>query len=175
VSVIDQAVRGFENFMDKGPPLPVTLALIFLTAPLLSLLHELGHAGAALVLLPGRVVIRVGSSKPMLVHDAGRLTVGYHPVMAPWRFDAVCTYEAPSSRVETALIALAGPAASLVTGIVAASVFVRVEPGLLHDLFGVTMAASFFTVLICLVPMTLTDSTGAKLRTDGATVLAVLR
>jgi len=173
--VIDQGVRGFMSFMDNGPSLPVALALIFLTAPLLSFLHELGHAAAALALLPGRVVVRVGGAKPMLVGEAGRLTVGFHPVMAPWRFDAVCAYEAPSSRPETAIIALAGPAASFITGLAAVSVFVRIEPGLLHDLFGVMTLASFFSVIVCLVPLTLTDSTGVRLRTDGATVVATLR
>jgi hypothetical protein len=151
------------------------LALIFLTAPLLSLLHELGHAGAALVLLPGRVVVRVGGPKPLVIREAGRLTVGLHPVMVPWRFDAVCAYEAPGSRLETAVVALAGPAASLITGMVAASAFVRVEPGLPHDLLGVMTLASFFTVIVCLLPLTLTDSTGARLKTDGATVVAALR
>jgi len=151
------------------------LALIVLTAPLLSLLHELGHAAAALVLLPGRVIVRVGGSKPLVISEAGRLTVGLHPVMVPWRFDAVCAYEAPSSRLETALIALAGPAASLITGIVAVGAFVRVEPGFVHDLFGVMTAASFFTVVVCLLPLRLTDSTGTRLQTDGATVVAALR
>jgi len=174
--MIDHAVRGFQSFMDGGPPLPVSLALLFLTAPFLALLHELGHAVAALVLLPGRVVVQIGGgSKPMVVSEAGRLAVGFHPVMLPWRFDAVCAYEAPSSRVETAVIALAGPAASFITGTGAVSAFVRTESGLLHDLLGVMTLASFFTVVVCLVPLTLTDSTGARLQTDGATVVAALR
>lgn len=176
MSVIDDALRGFTEFMDGGPSLPITLAIFLFTAPVLGLAHELGHALAALVLLPGRVLVQVGGPRPLLTGEAGRLTIAVHPLVLPWRFDAVCAYEdAPASRLETVVIALAGPAASFIVGMVSLSVYAQLEPGLLHTVVGLIALASFFSVVVCLVPMTLTDSRGMRLRTDGATVVAALR
>jgi hypothetical protein len=175
VSAFDNALRGFMTFMDSGPAPPILLGLILLTHPLLSLVHELGHAGAALALLPGRVAVTIGGQPPVVVRDLGRMTIALHPVMLPWRFHAACTYEAQGSRAETAVIALTGPAASLLTCIVMWSALVRVGPGLVHDVLFVMTLVSLVEAVGNLVPMTLTDSRGIRRRTDGATILAALR
>ena len=143
---------------------------------LLVIPHELGHALAALVLLPGRVLIRVGGPQPLGAVDVGRMNVAFHPLVLPWRFDAVCSYDADSaSRAETVVIALAGPAASLVAGVFALNALEHAGPGLLHDVLRVATLLALGSVVICLVPLTLTDAQGTRLRTDGATVIDALR
>jgi hypothetical protein len=176
VSTFDDGVRGFMNFMDSGPSIPLTLAIALLLAPVLGLIHDLGHATAALVLLPGRVLVRVGGPQPLGAVDVGRMNVSFHPLVLPWRFDAVCSYEADSaSRAETIAIALAGPAASLVAGVFALNALEHAGSGPLHDVLKVATLLSLGSVVVCLLPFTLTDSQGTRLRTDGATAIDALR
>lgn len=174
--MIDQLLRDFVEFMDDLPPFPVLLAILVCVGPFLTLAHELGHALAALLLLPGRVVVLVGHREPLAAFELGRLTVGFHPLTVPGRFDGMCAYD-PSGerRSDTALIALAGPAASLVTGLFAWSLLGAVPGGLVHDVVAVVVATEIFSVIVCLTPLTLTDSKGITLRTDGASALAALR
>jgi hypothetical protein len=97
--------------------------------------------------------------------------------MLPWRFDAVCVYEdRDQSRTDAVLIALAGPAASVATGL-ATWAALRATAGTpwVDAILGVATFASLATAFVCLVPLTLTDSRGDTLRTDGACVLAAIR
>jgi hypothetical protein len=176
VSSIDQALHEFTNFMDGGPPPPwIVLPLFVLSQPLLALVHELGHAGAALALSSGRVAIAIGRYPPLVARDLGRMTIAFHPVAPILRNHAECTPPAPKSRTEDALVALAGPAASLVTCIVARSALVHVSPGLLHDALWMVTFLSLVATVGNLVPFTFTDSQGRRRRSDGATILAALR
>jgi hypothetical protein len=176
VSAIDLALHEFTNFMDGGPPPPwVVLPLFVLTKPLLALVHELGHAGAALALSSGRVAIAIGRRPPLIARDLGRLTIAFHPLAPVFRNHAECTHPAPRSRAEDALIALAGPAASLLTCVVARSALVHVSHGLLHDTLWMITFLSLVATVGNLVPFTFTDSQGRRRRSDGATIVAALR
>jgi hypothetical protein len=173
--VIDDLLRDFVTFMD-GSAVTFFLVLICIQ-PLLALAHELGHGLVAVARLPGPVAIRIGEPKPFLTFRAGRITVWLHPLMLPWRFDAVCEYdETDQSRADAALIALAGPGVSIATGL-AAWAALRATPGdtAFDAVLGITAFASIFMAIVCLVPMTLTDTRGQRLRSDGACVLAALR
>ena len=92
------------------PLFSVTLAVV--AAPL-ALVHELGHASMAVVRLPGKVIVRVGGDKQTATFDLGRIAVRFHPIVRPWRFDAVCLFSDKATRADTVLIVLAGPAASI--------------------------------------------------------------
>jgi hypothetical protein len=175
VSPLDRIAEGFMTLMDAAPPPWAWLVLFFLTEPLHALIHELGHGAAALALRPGRVAVAIGRRPPLVVWRLGRMTISFHLLMPLWRNHADCTHEAEGSRGEAALIALAGPAASLLTCIVAWSALVRVGSGLLHDLLFAMTFISFISAVGNLVPLTVTDYRGTRRRTDGAVIVAALR
>jgi hypothetical protein len=170
VSAVGHVLRELTTFVDSGPPPWFLLLLIFVTYPVVSLVHELGHAGAALALLPGRVAITVGGHQPLVACDLGRMALAIHPVALPWRFHATCAYEAPASRVESALIALAGPAASLLTAIGLSNALARAGAGLLHDVLWTLTFCSLGAAIVNLVPFTFTNRPS-----DGALIVAALR
>lgn len=155
------------------PPWVLVPMLLLATAPL-TVLHELGHAAAALALTPGRVGVAMGRQPSLAACSVGRMTVACHPVMLPWRLHAGCVHD-PASPAREAAIALAGPASSLLSCIVAASALVRVESGLVYDALFVMTYVALFTAVGNLVPLTFTDSRGARTRTDGAIVVDALR
>lgn len=175
--MVDELLRSFVDFMDGLPSIPLMLAIALATAPLLALFHELGHAVVAVSRLPGRVHVTVGGEDSLISFELGRIAVSLHPLVLPWRFDGVCAYETESeSRVDAIVIALAGPAASLAVGISGFALVGAVTMASWLEIF--IAVASFNSVgmaIICLVPMTLTDTRGTTLRTDGANVLAALR
>jgi hypothetical protein len=121
--------------------------------------------------------VAIGQPPPLATAQLGRITICFHPVLLPWRFDAVCAYDdGPASRADAALIALAGPAASLLTGLAAWAALLA-SPGatMVDGVLGIVAFASLATTLVCLTPLTLTDSSGTTLRTDGAVVLTAVR
>ncbi|HHZ07121.1 MAG TPA: M50 family metallopeptidase [Clostridiales bacterium] len=97
------------------------IAFLAVVAPLLTLIHELGHAGAALALVPQHdVTIRIGRDPKISLYKRGRLHILVHPLGG-------CEghYGWGAARVEVATssaiwIALAGPLASLVMALVCA-------------------------------------------------------
>lgn len=111
-----------------------------------------------------------------MTFSLGRITIRFHPLVLPWRFDAVCDDDTHQSRAEAVVIALAGPAASVATGIVA-WVALRTTSGapVLDDVLAVATLGLFATAIVCLIPLTLTDTCGETMRTDGACVLAAMR
>jgi membrane-associated protease RseP (regulator of RpoE activity) len=103
----------------------VLTAVVFL--PLLTLLHELGHAAVALRVTTGTVQVDVGRPPALFRLRLGRLFISFSPV--PPRgvpFAGVCMYQRSSRRplAELALL-LAGPAmnalAAAVLGLLAFS------------------------------------------------------
>ena len=83
----------------------------------LVILHELGHALAALLLTDGRVIVGVGGPRDQLFLTAGRLELGLSPAIAP---DGECVVEDRGLRTPKAeaWIAAAGPFMSLCAGVV---------------------------------------------------------
>ena len=97
------------------------LLLVFVLAVLWSwplvILHELGHALAALLLTDGRVIVGVGGHRDQLVLTAGRVELGLSPAIAP---GGECMLDEGGLRMPKAeaWIAAAGPFASLCAGVV---------------------------------------------------------
>jgi len=170
-------LADFVRFMNGLPSLPVFFVIVVFVEPLLVLAHELGHAVAVVSRLPGRVTVRVGGERPLLTFNAGRVHLKLHPLVLPWRFDGQCAYDAGSqSRADAVVIALAGPAASFGCGLVAwlaAGAVGAASP--LHSVLQVATFLAVGTGVLCLVPLTLRDSAGRYMRTDGAQVASALR
>ena len=97
---------------------------ILLAGPLVMLLHELGHALAALALTRGPVVVQTGR-RALLTPRVGRLTLA----IGPGGLQAgACWHLAPGSRRAEAAIAAAGPLASLLTAAAGATACLGLHP-----------------------------------------------
>jgi hypothetical protein len=122
------------------------------------------------------VIVRVGGDDPTATFDLGRIAVRFHPLVRPWRFDAVCLIPDVASRSDTVLIALGGPAASIAAGLLAfAGAQSLVTSGIAHDILIYIALEGLFSGFLCLVPMNLTDSRGVKMRTDGGLAIRAIR
>lgn len=88
-------------------PLPSLLQLL-LAAPVAVLLHELAHAGMALSLTRGRVLVVVGYGPGMKL-TVGRLALYVSPLAA----GGCCVHRATRESADRGIIAAAGPVASL--------------------------------------------------------------
>ncbi len=175
MSTIADFLRQLAIFLESGPTFLVTFAMLFFAMPPLTVVHELGHAGAALALRPGPVSVSVGAERPLVLCSIGRMTIAINPVMLPWRPRAVCGYKPPETPGQAALIAFAGPAASIVACIVGWDALTLVEPGWFHDFLWVWTFVSFMVAIVNLVPFTFKDARGNRRGSDGALILAALR
>jgi hypothetical protein len=101
------------------PLVEFVLFIVFATlwAWPLVILHELGHAVAALLLTSGRVAVGVGGGRDQLVLTAGRLDFAIAADVAP---NGECTFDDGTLRVPKAeaWIAAAGPLVSLCLALV---------------------------------------------------------
>jgi len=97
---------------------------ILLAGPLVMLIHELGHAVAALALTHGPVVVQTGR-RAFVAPRIGRLTLA----IGPGGLQAgACWHLAPESHRAEAAIAAAGPLASLATAATAATACLLLAP-----------------------------------------------
>ena len=97
---------------------------VLLAGPLVMLLHELGHALAALALTRGPVVVQTGR-RAFLTPSIGRLTLA----IGPGGLQAgACWHLAPDSPRAEAAIAAAGPLASLMTAATAGTACLLLQP-----------------------------------------------
>lgn len=170
-----QMVQQFADFMD-GISAPLFAATLLVGAAPLALVHELGHAFAAVLRVPGKVIVRLGGDNPTATFDLGRITVRFHPIVRPWRFDAVCMWSDEATRGDTFLIALAGPAASIAAALAAVAAAQSVfTSGTAHQVLTYVALEGLVAGVLCLVPMTLTDSRGVRMRTDGSLAIRAIR
>src|SRR3954466_11134807 len=95
-----------EN-MGVDAPFPSLLQLLIAT-PVAVLLHELAHAGMALALTRGKVLVVVGDGPGMKLR-LGRLALHVSPLAA----SGCCVHRATRDSADRGIIAAAGPIASL--------------------------------------------------------------
>lgn len=165
------------RFMDSGPPLLLALLYLTIVGVPATLAHELGHAIAARRLLGAEVGITVGSTAKMVEMRLGEISVSLNALAHPARVAGSAMFNASRATArDVLLIALAGPAASIVGKLITAWALSRVAPaGLAHDLFWAATLAGGFGVLE-LVPLTLQERRrGPSIRTDGRLALDALR
>jgi hypothetical protein len=154
-------------------PVPSLLQLLLAT-PLAVLAHELAHAGMALALTRGRVLVVVGYGRGVSL-TLGRLSLRLSPLAA----SGCCVHRGTRERADRAVIAAAGPIASLMLAVLGWRLSEALTPG--HPfLAGLCAALGVAGALITLMtalpvryPAALAVSDDRE--SDGLTVLRALR
>jgi hypothetical protein len=154
-------------------PLPSLLQLL-IAAPVAVLLHELAHAGMALALTRGKVLVVVGYGPAMKLH-LGRLALHVSPLAT-----SGCTvHRATRDSADRAIIAAAGPVASLLLAVIGWRVSEAVAGShlFLAGLFAALGAASLLVTALTATPVRYPAAIaiGDDRDSDGLTVLRVLR
>jgi hypothetical protein len=155
---MDGVLREFDNWMNGAGAWHLLLVSLVLT-PVLTLVHELGHATVALLRTDGPVLVKVGWM-PKWERRFGRLVVCFG-----WIPEGIAGYAARTGRLtrrERVAELLAGPAAQAVASIVLLAVpstAVRVVAGL-----------GLVTAVLNLVPQQ-----WGRWRSDGAHLRDALR
>lgn len=123
------------------------------TVPLLTLAHELGHAVAATALTSGPVVVRIGDDPSLVSFSIGRVAVRLSPRGSVARCD-VDDRALPGAKL--LVVALAGPAASvlLATGLAVVAVGLSSEGSrVLFSVVALAASASLVLGLTNTVPI----------------------
>ena len=165
-------VQQIVDFMDGLPPVPLVLLYGVLMSPLLALVHELGHAGAALWRSNGPVFVLIGARRWHWELRSGRFTVGAERLMDR---GGMCVYDAGGLvGWERALIALAGPGASLAAA-VATGLLWGYAGGLVRDLLAVATMGGVLMAIVNALPLTYRASVDApEVRLDGLQTVEAL-
>jgi hypothetical protein len=156
-----------------GAPLPSLLQLLLAT-PLAVLLHELAHAGMALALTRGRVLVVVGYGRGVSL-TLGRLSLRLSPLAA----SGCCVHRGTRERADRAVIAAAGPVASLLFAVVGwrlGEAFATSHPFLAGLAAALGLASALITLLTALpvrYPAALAVSDERE--SDGLTVVRALQ
>lgn len=146
------------------------------TVPLLTLVHELGHAVAGLLTTGGWVRAAIGSGrKPWTLHP-GRLTIELRLFSG---FVGFCNREENAgSSLGEALFYAGGPFLSLVSA-VALSILSRASPdgSLLEQVLEAGIFAALWQLVVTLVPVRYPSWMGsyAGYLSDGAMILRLIR
>jgi hypothetical protein len=177
VDLLYSIADAVYRFMDSGPPLVVGLLYIAIAGIAVTLLHELGHAVAARHLIGGEVQVSVGSVGKLAELQLGQIKVAVNALEHPSRASGVAEFDASRATArDVLLIAVAGPAASLVgTVLTAWALSVAPTSGVLHDLLWAATLGGVFGVLN-IVPLTLQEGRdGPPLCTDGRLAVDAIR
>jgi hypothetical protein len=147
---------------------------VLLAGPVVLLLHELGHAVAALALTRGPVIVQTGR-RSFVTLRRGRLTLA----LGPGGLQAgACWHLAPDTPRAEAIIAAAGPLASLVTCAVAATTCLALDPprtaGLALAAVAVLAALDAVRNLLPILHPARRTVTGAPQESDGRIVARCL-
>lgn len=156
-----------------GAPLPSLLQLM-VALPVSVLLHELAHAGMALALTRGKVLVVVGYGPGMKLH-MGRLALHVSPLAA----SGCCVHRATRESSDRAIIAAAGPVASIflaVLGWRVAEALAGSHP-FVAGMFAALGVVGAFTTLLTALPVRYPAALaiGDDRDSDGMTVLRALR
>ena len=165
------------RFLNSSPGLPISLVYLAIAAIPVTLLHELGHAVTARRLLGGDVAISVGTVGQLAEMRLGQIALSINALSHPGSASGVAEFDdSRATARDILLIALAGPAASLVgTAFTAWALSAASPSGALHGLLWAATLAGAFGVLN-LVPLTIQDRRdGPSTRTDGRLALDALR
>ena len=164
--------------MESGPGLLATLIYLAIVAPPMTLLHELGHAITARLLLGGDVQVSVGSAGKLAETHLGQIAISVNALAHPGRAAGHAEFDASRATArDVLLIALAGPAASLAGAAMTAWALSAVGPsGIVHDVLWAATGYGIFCGVLNLMPISLKDRRdGPTVRTDGRLALDALR
>jgi hypothetical protein len=157
------------------------LALVFGTfvaGPALTLLHELGHGFAGVLLTSGRVTVVQGFDPPLLRFALGRVDVRLRPFGGPRSaFYGYCDHDQDGLNRRRSVVSLAaGPVVSLLAAAAGSAVAVAAS-GIGAWLAWVVVAAAVNQFLFTAIPMRYGRLFGpyAGWESDGLAVLQLLR
>lgn len=154
-------------------PVPSLLQLL-IAVPIAVLVHELAHAGMALALTRGKVLVVVGYGPSMKLH-VGRLTLHVSPLAA----SGCCVHRATRDSADRGIIAAAGPIASLLLAVLGWRMAEAAAGSHLFaaGLFAALGVAGAFITLLTALPMRYPHALaiGDDRDSDGMTVLGALR
>jgi hypothetical protein len=172
---VDGGLRAFQHFMDSGPGLWAWLFTLAVAAPVVTLLHEIGHAAAARKLTSGAVEVVVGDERaPGVRFEAAGIRFFVSPLVQPVGRAGFCRYHGPGSATDAAAIALAGPAATL-AGLGVALLALPQTHGIVRELVWTAVMLQAAGTILSLVPITLTTRAGRKDLNDAMIALHALR
>jgi hypothetical protein len=170
-----EVAARFADFMNDGPGLIWMAVVSGVLAVPLTLMHEIGHAVAARKLLRGSVLVHVGHGHARWEFSACGVEFRValvHPFAVPAGF---CEYDGAGARArDEVAVALAGPAVTLL-GLALSLVALAHVDGLVRAVVWVAVIAQAFALVICLLPLTMTDRRGRAWRSDGRLALDALR
>jgi hypothetical protein len=165
---MDRGLQFFDGWMNGGGLWPLVFASAFVTlsAPVVVLIHELGHAAVGLIRTEGLVAVRVGRRPARWRARLGRLQLELNPLPARSAPAGLANVYARCGVVTQVMLALAGPLAEAAAGALILAVGARLQ------LVIVEIAGGFWIVdaLLNLVPRT-----HRGYSSDGAHLLAALR
>jgi hypothetical protein len=177
VDLLHALAHGIDRFAHTGPSVPAVFVYLMAAAVPAALLHELGHGLMAAWRFGGPVHVSVGGARKLLRVPLRRLAmaagspaereqVGPDPFLDAMR----------GSAREVMLVALAGPAASLL-GFALAAGALSLAPagGSWHDFLWAATGVSLLGVLT-IVPLKFEERRGgSRVRTDGRMAFDALR
>jgi hypothetical protein len=177
VDLLYEVAEATLRYMNSGPPLLLVVVYVFIAGIPLTLLHELGHAVAARLLLGADVEISVGSAGKLAALQLGQVSATINALSLPGRAAGSATFDDSRASARDAFwIAIAGPLASL-AGTAATAMLLSNAPstGIVHDLLWAALPVGVFGVLN-LVPYEFKeDRDGPALRTDGRLALDAVK
>jgi hypothetical protein len=177
VDLLYSIVEAIARFLDADPGFVILMLCLPVAGGAVTLVHELGHAVAARRLLGGDVNVMVGSVGKLAELRLGQIRLTLHALEHPARADGYAEFDAARATArDILLIALAGPAASLVGTVLTAWALSAAPPtGVVHDLLWTATLAGVFGVLN-IIPLSIQERRGGpSLQTDGRVVLDAVR
>jgi hypothetical protein len=159
----------------------LTLAEL-LVRPVITLIHELGHAVVALTVSPGPVIVHVGRPSAAIGVLWGRLTVHWSPVPAQGvRSRGICVWGGQdASDLRRLAVSLAGPVATalLIPVFILATVECADLPQWIPATWGLSALGAFISCLVNFDPRSTKDAkqpASLAPRGDGPMALAAYR
>lgn len=163
----------FARFMRARPRLPAGLLYIAVAGIPVTMLHELGHAVIARLLLGGNIWVTIGTAGRIADVRLGQIRVSINALSHPARRAGHASFSASrASARDIVMIALAGPAASLVgCGLTGWALSASPSSGIVHGLlWGATLGGAFGA--LNLIPFEFQERRGGpRHRSDGLLAL----
>jgi membrane-associated protease RseP (regulator of RpoE activity) len=164
---------AFARFVRASPGMPGAFLYLVIVGIPVTLVHELGHAVVARRRLGGEVRVSVGTAGKIANVRLGQIAVSIKAVGHPGRRAGLASFDAArASAWDVVMIALAGPAASLI-GCVITCWGLSASPsiGVAHNLLWAATAAGGCAVLN-VIPFEFQERHGGpRLRSDGLVAL----
>jgi hypothetical protein len=175
---VTSLLQAFYDLMESQPGFPQWLFAQLIVLPLTVLLHEIGHAAAAAWRTQAGIELEVGVGPIAWRGKLARIDMEVRPLISPVGPAGAVSFDAAQATAkDVLLVALAGPAISLLGTVMAWVWFVSADEGTaLSTLLAVAAATGLFVTVLNLIPMSIRDRHGAVTwRTDGWHVLSAAK